>query len=84
MPRYSDSTKPRRAKFIVLGLFLDGQRSATLTIETGGYLRGRVLVRPHRAQREYVLPLGLACEVIAARAAKLGPPGIITAKEKES
>jgi hypothetical protein len=82
MPRYSDSTKPRRAKFIVFGVFLDKQRSATLTIETG--LHPRVLVRAHRAHREYVLPLGLACEVIAARAAKLGPAGIITAKEDGS
>jgi len=81
MPRHSDPTRPRRAQFVVLGLQLDGQRSATLTIEMG--LHPRVLVRPHRARREYVLPLGLACEVIAVKAVKLGPAGIVEAAGRE-
>lgn len=59
---------------MVLGVRVDGQRSCTLTIETGLHPVARI--RPHGAHREYVLPLGMACEVMHSRAVKLGLAGV--------
>lgn len=61
--------KGRVAHFPVLGVRIDGQPCATLTVDTGG--RGTVRVRGFKQRREYVLPLALAVQMIADRAAKL-------------
>lgn len=61
--------KGRVAHFPVLGVRIDGEPSATLTVDTTG--RGCVRVRGYRKRRDYVLPLALAVQMIADRAAKL-------------
>lgn len=71
----------RPARFLVLGVHIDGERSCTLTIESGAHPVARV--RPRGAHREYVVPLGIACEVLHARAVKLGPAGVVISREKD-
>lgn len=60
--------------FLVLGVHVDGQRSCTLTIETGLY--PKACVRPQGAHREYILPLTTVCEMVHARASRLGPAAV--------
>lgn len=79
MPKDGVGLKPRFAKFMVLGARIDGERSCTLTIETGTH--PVVRVRGYRARREYVVPLAMACEVLQARAVKLGPVGIVVTRD---
>jgi hypothetical protein len=61
--------KGRQAHFPVLGVRIDGEPTATLTVDTSG--RGTVRVRGYRKRREYVLPLAFAVQMIADKAAKL-------------
>jgi len=80
MARDSVGGKARRARFMVLGVHIDGQRSCTLTIETGLY--PKACVRPHGAHREYLIPLATVCELVHARASKLGPVAVRLSRNK--
>ncbi len=70
MARPEVGGKPRRARFLVLGVRVDGRTSATLTIETGGSHEW-ARVRGLGSHTERAIPLALAVQMIADRAAKL-------------
>lgn len=72
----------RPARFLVMGVHIDAERSCTLTIDQSG-AHPVARIRARGAHREYVVPLGIACEVLHARAVKLGPAGVVISREKD-